>query len=170
MSTPTDPWDALDGGWFYLGREVGDGFDVATLVPGPPPEGPGRPAVGAKESTRPADRDEGSGRHDRAEGSSRPAASAKNSGQALALAFTSEEAAAPFIAAAPPGIELLTVAAEDHRAKEEWLRALIEQGVSTLVFDPPLGAFADATRSTPSIGVQTALGYILSHRRATACL
>ena len=123
-------WEALDGGWLYLGRPITDGYDIATLIP-----------------------------------------SAADGARALpvAVAFTSEAAAAGYTRAAPAGVELLRLPAGDPRAKEEWLRALEQQGVRTLVFDPP-AALADAVASSRAIAVHLALGYILSQRRSSACL
>ena len=126
-------WDALEGDWYYLGRPVPGGFDIATL----------RPAGAAAKGGR--------------------------AGAAVAAAFTSEEAAAEFRAAAPDGIELLSVAADDQRAKEEWLRALVEQGARRLLFDPGPEALSDPEAAS-FVDVHTALGYILSFRRSTACL
>lgn len=140
MSEGTDnAWDALDGGWLYLGRPVAGGFDIATLRPGSALTSANR-RTGARQR------------------------------EPLAAAFTSAEAATRFVAEVPLGLELLSIEADDFRAKEEWLRALIEQGASTLVFDPTPGSLPDAASSSTSITVHTALGYILSHRRATACL
>lgn len=140
-------WQALDGEWHYLGRRVRDGYDIATLVPG---SRAGTPVQG----------------QDPGAGSSPPDVPR----EPLAPAFTSEVAAHEFVAAAPVGIELLTVIADDYRAKEEWLRALIEQGTRTLVFDPRPSALHSAAGSGAAIATHTALGYVLSHRRASACL
>ena len=146
-NAPRNAWEALEGSWYYLGRPVAGGFDIATLVTAKP----------AERSNR-----SGSGRQANPSGGSR--------GEVFATAFSAPEAARGFLAAAPPGIELLRVDAADLRAKEEWLRALVDQGTATLVFDPRPTA-PEADRGTPmEIAVHTALGYILSQRRATACL
>lgn len=137
-------WDALDGEWHYLGRRVTGGFDIATLIPGRRQHGATREQV------------------------SRSAP--EKAGEPLAPAFTSRAAAREFVATAPAGVELLSVAADDLRAKEEWLRALISQGTRTLVFDPLPGSLDAASGSGAAIATHLALGYILSHRRASACL
>ena len=146
-NAPRTAWEALESSWYYLGRPVAGGFDIATLVTGEPAERSDRSGAGRKKN---------------------PAGGAR--GEVFATAFSSPDAAREFLAAAPAGIELLRVEAADLRAKEEWLRALIEQGTSTLVFDPrPTAPEADRGTSK-EIAVHTALGYILSQRRATACL
>lgn len=145
--TPRTAWDALEGGWYYLGRQVADGFDIATLVPEPRQVG-GRSEPNLAKARRRPDRSMG----------------------VLAAAFTSQLAAHEFLAAAPAGIELLGIEAADLRAKEEWLRALIDQGTRTLVFDPSPAALHASAHSPKAIAVHTALGFILSQRNASACL
>jgi hypothetical protein len=87
-------------------------------------------------------------------------------GKSLAPLFTSREAASPFLLRAPAGVELLELAADDLRAKEEWLTAAAAQGGELLAVDPdPL-----SLEPTGALPLDAAQAYVLSHRRATACL
>lgn len=80
--------------------------------------------------------------------------------------FGDDASGEPFRARGPAGLELLSVAAGDLRAKEEWLRAALAQGVTEVVFDPdPVSLSA-----TVAFPADKALWYVLSHRRQSACL
>lgn len=84
----------------------------------------------------------------------------------VAPLYASNASADPFRKAAPAGLELLSIPAEDHRAKEEWLRAVLAQGVTTIAFDPdPL-----SLRPAIAFSARNGLWYVLSHMRATACI
>jgi hypothetical protein len=63
-----------------------------------------------------------------------------------------------------PSPALLTLAADDLRAREEWLRAVLDAGAARVAFDPPPGA--------PLRGELTAalLAEVTSHKRGLACL
>ena len=63
-----------------------------------------------------------------------------------------------------PAPELLTLAGDDLRAREEWLRAVLAAGAARVAFDPLPGA--------PLEGELTAalLAEVLSHKRGLACL
>ncbi len=59
---------------------------------------------------------------------------------------------------------LLTLAADDLRAREEWLRAVHDAGAARVAFDPTAG--------TPLQGELTAalVAEVTSHKRGLACL
>jgi len=63
-----------------------------------------------------------------------------------------------------PSPALLTLAAGDLRAREEWLRAVLDAGAARVAFDPPPGA--------PLQGELTAalLAEVTSYKRGLACL
>ena len=63
-----------------------------------------------------------------------------------------------------PSPALLTLATDDLRAREEWLRAVLDAGAARVAFDPPPGA--------PLRGELTAalLAEVTSHKRGLACL
>jgi hypothetical protein len=84
----------------------------------------------------------------------------------FAPAFTQREAARAFLPHTPLGVELLEIAADDLRAKEEWLEVALAEAAGTIAFDP------DPQTLEPSAELPTeqALWYIRSHLRATACL
>jgi hypothetical protein len=87
-------------------------------------------------------------------------------GERFVPLFLSEAAARPFQARARPGLALLEVAAADLRAKEEWLRAALEQGALTVAVDPDPLTLAPRTE----FQIERGLWYVLSHKRDTACL
>jgi hypothetical protein len=87
-------------------------------------------------------------------------------GERFVPLFLSEEAARPFRTGAHSGLELLEVPASDLRAKEEWLRAALDQGALTVAVDPDPLTLAPRTE----FRVERALWYVLSHKRDTACL
>lgn len=84
----------------------------------------------------------------------------------MAPLFTDGEAAAPFRASAAPDLELLDIGSDDLRAKEEWLRAVLARGAGTVALDPD----PDSLLPRSSFRTNSALWYILSHRRETACI
>jgi hypothetical protein len=63
-----------------------------------------------------------------------------------------------------PPAALLTLAADDLRAREEWLRAVHDAGAARVAFDPPVGS--------PLQGELTAalVAEVTSHKRGLACL
>jgi len=63
-----------------------------------------------------------------------------------------------------PSPTLLTLAADDLRAREDWLRAVLDAGAARVAFDPPL--------ASPIQGELTAalLAEVTSHKRGLACL
>jgi hypothetical protein len=74
----------------------------------------------------------------------------------------------------PPGsrprgaaLALVTLAASDLRAREEWLRAVLEAGAARVAFD--LGTEAAPPRDTFEL-TGALLAEVLSHKRGTACL
>jgi hypothetical protein len=87
-------------------------------------------------------------------------------GERFAPLFLSKESAQPFLAGSRSGIELLEVPADDLRAKEEWLRAALDQGALTVAVDPDQVTLAPRT----AFPVERGLWYVLSHKRDTACL
>ena len=85
---------------------------------------------------------------------------------AAAPLFTSAAMASTLLSRAEPGTELLEIPAADWRAKEEWLRAAIAQECAIVAAD------LDARSLEPAatLDLELALGYVLSQKRATACL
>lgn len=63
-----------------------------------------------------------------------------------------------------PAPALLTLAADDLRAREEWLRAVLDAGAARIAFDPPVSA--------PLHGELAAalLAEVTSYKRGLACL
>ncbi|MFO8149256.1 MAG: hypothetical protein R6T93_03080, partial [Trueperaceae bacterium] len=63
-----------------------------------------------------------------------------------------------------PAPALLTLAADDLRAREEWLRAVLDAGAARIAFDPPVSA--------PLQGELAAalLAEVTSYKRGLACL
>ena len=63
-----------------------------------------------------------------------------------------------------PTVRLVELGAGDLRAREEWLRAVLDAGAARVAFDPPPGA--------PPRGELTAalLAEVTSHKRGLACL
>jgi hypothetical protein len=64
-------------------------------------------------------------------------------------------------------LALLTLAASDLRAREEWLRAVLEAGAARVAFD--LGTDVPPPRATFEL-TGALLAEVLSHKRGTACL
>ena len=81
----------------------------------------------------------------------------------VALVFSAEEGARAHVGALPPGTAVLC--ADDHRAKEELLRAALVRGAHELWLDPGVGG-APKLRYP----LQRALDYVLSFKRQSACL
>jgi hypothetical protein len=76
--------------------------------------------------------------------------------------------AASTAAGAPrPALAVITLAASDLRAREEWLRTVLDAGAARVAFDLPAEAAAplDAFELTGAL-----LAEVLSHKRGTACL
>jgi hypothetical protein len=66
-----------------------------------------------------------------------------------------------------PAPALLTLAASDLRAREEWLQAVLAAGAARVAFD--LGIETPPPRSTFEL-TGALLAEVLSHKRGTACL
>lgn len=96
-----------------------------------------------------------------------PATMTGPDGRALPL-FSSETSAAPHLARLSVvdgvGWVVRAIAADDPRAKEEVLRAAHANGAREVVFD-----VGEAT-PTARLPLGLALGYVLGHKRSSACL
>lgn len=66
----------------------------------------------------------------------------------------------------PRPTTIVELAAGDHRAREEWLRAVHAAGAARTLFDPA------SRRAAPAAGPLTAtlLAEVISHKRGLACL
>jgi hypothetical protein len=66
-----------------------------------------------------------------------------------------------------PALRLVALEASDLRAREEWLRAVLDAGAARVGFDLP----ADAAPPPDAFELTGALlAEVLSHKRGTACL
>ena len=63
-----------------------------------------------------------------------------------------------------PAPALLTLAGDDLRAREEWLRAVLAAGAARVAFDPLPGAPLEGELAA------ALLAEVLSHKRGLACL
>ncbi len=63
-----------------------------------------------------------------------------------------------------PSPALLTLAADDLRAREEWLRAVLDAGAARVAFDPAMGAPLRAELTA------ALLAEVTSYKRGLACL
>lgn len=81
----------------------------------------------------------------------------------VALVFSTRAGARAHLPGLPPGTAVLC--ADDHRAKEELLRAALARGAHELWLDPAVGG-APKLRYP----LRRALDYVLSFKRQSACL